>query len=188
MSAMSVAVVAFGVGNLRVFDTALSSPAALDAVSVTAVGIIAPPASTAARPIEQGRPARAATPTPLRALARTGLGTDRRAATRVSGAAVEPVLAPEASPVAAITPVSASQPVPALMLTPTTGLAPLGLPAVAASGTASRDSSPAVDDNGRATWGAAADAGKAIGRGSQGAAAAAAGVFTRFGRTVTGSF
>jgi bla regulator protein blaR1 len=50
------------------------------------------------------------------------------------------------------------------------------------------DSSAAPGAAGRTPWGTAADAGAAVGRGSQKAAVATAGFFTRFGKSIAGSF
>ena len=102
MSAMSVGVVAFGVGNLTVFDTARSSPTVLGAAAVHGVRIIAPPVPIAAPAIPQGLAPGRAAPTPVLALARAGSATGRQAATRKTEAAAGPVRPePETSTVAA---------------------------------------------------------------------------------------
>jgi bla regulator protein blaR1 len=189
MSAMSVGVVAFSVGNLTVFDTARSSPTVLGAAAVNGVRIIAPPVPIAAPAIPQGLAPGRATPTRALALARGGSATGKRAATRMTEAAAGPVrLEPETSAVAATTVRSVTQPLAAVTLDPRIRLATLGPPTAPANGTGSPGSLQAADDSGRAIWGAAADAGKAIGRGSEAAAVETAAFFTRFGRSVAGSF
>jgi hypothetical protein len=49
-------------------------------------------------------------------------------------------------------------------------------------------SAPAIDAESRSTWGSAADAGVAIGRGTKEAGVATAGAFTRFAKKIAGSF
>ncbi len=49
-------------------------------------------------------------------------------------------------------------------------------------------SPPALDAESRSTWGSAADAGVAIGRGTKNAGVATAGAFTRFAKKIAGSF
>ena len=189
MSAMSVGVVAFSVGNLTVFDTARSSPTVLGAAAVNGVRIIAPPVPIAAPAIPQGLAPARAMPTRVLALARAGSATGKRAATRMTEAAAGPMrLEPETSTVAATTVRAVTQPLAAVTLDPGIMLATLGPPTAPANGTGSPGSLQAADDSGRAIWGAAADAGKAIGRGSEAAAVETAAFFTRFGRSVAGSF
>jgi hypothetical protein len=75
------------------------------------------------------------------------------------------------------------------MLPPVITVAPLAPPSAAATMTPTAADSSATDgDVARAPWSAAADAGKAVGRGSENAAVATGRFFTRFGKTVASSF
>jgi bla regulator protein blaR1 len=62
------------------------------------------------------------------------------------------------------------------------------LPSVPLISTSSPPSSAAVTPNPATPWGAAASAGVSVGRGSQKAAVATAGFFTRVGKSISGSF
>jgi hypothetical protein len=75
------------------------------------------------------------------------------------------------------------------MLPPVITVAPLAPPSAAVTMTPTAADSSATDgDVARAPWSAAADAGKAVGRGSENAAVATGRFFTRFGKTVASSF
>ncbi len=63
-----------------------------------------------------------------------------------------------------------------------------GLPSAPLISTSSPPSSAAVTPNPATPWGAAASAGVSVGRGSQKAAVATAGFFTRLGKSISGSF
>jgi hypothetical protein len=189
LGALSIGVVAVGVGNLRVVRTALSMPSVSDAVTVHATGAIATPDPIAIQASPNALRAAPATPVrvPKAAAARSGLqqDSDRPAA----GLPVQPVPQAETS-----TPTEAalrlgSQPVAAVVLPPVITVAPLAPPTAAATVTpTAADSAAAGGDVARAPWSAASDAGKAVGRGSENAAVAAGRFFTRFGKTVASSF
>jgi beta-lactamase regulating signal transducer with metallopeptidase domain len=189
VGALSVGVVAVGVGNLRVVRTALSMPSVSDAVTVHATGVIATPDLIAIEASPDGL--RAATakpmrvPTAVRAPSRLEQGVDRP----VTGLLVEPVPEAETSAPTETAQRLASQPVAAVILPPVITVAPLAAPSapVTLAPTAA-DSSATGGDIARAPWSAAADAGKAVGRTSESAAVAAGRFFTRFGKTVASSF
>ena len=61
-------------------------------------------------------------------------------------------------------------------------------PLVAAASPTLTASPPAIDAELRSTWGSAADAGVAVGRGTKKAGVATAGAFTRFAKKIAGSF
>jgi beta-lactamase regulating signal transducer with metallopeptidase domain len=189
MGALSVGVVAVGVGNLRVVRTALSMPAVSDAVTAHATGVVATP-----DPIGiQASPDRlhAAPATPMRgrstmpAPSSLEQGIDRPP----TGLPVEPVPEAETSIPTEAALRLASQPVATVMLPPVITVEPLAPPTAAAAVTPTgADSSATGGDVARAPWSAAADAGKAVGRGSENAAVATGRFFTRFGKTVASSF
>ena len=189
IGALSVGVVAFGVGNLRLVHTALSMPRVPAVVMVPANGVIAPAGPI---PIQALRGLRMDPALSVRArtAVRAGSATDRRAAAGIPAVVSGPVPEPEASTVAETTLPLATQPVAALTLAAPITTAPLRPPNVPASGTAASAvaSADAARDDARAIWGAAAEAGKAVGRSSENAAVAAAGFFARLGRTVGSSF
>jgi hypothetical protein len=189
IGALSIAVVAFGVGNLRLVHTALSMPRVPAAVMVHANRVIVPSGPIA---IEGPRGLRMDPAIPVRArtAVRAGPATDRRAAAGVTALVSGPVPEPEASTVAETTLPLATQPIAAVTLAAPMTTAPLRPPNVPVRDTASTalGSSAAAVDKVRGIWGAAADASKAVGRSSEDAAAAAAGFLTRFGRTVGSSF
>jgi hypothetical protein len=135
-------------------------------------------------------PAAKAAPLPVRAPVRAAVGTNQHPATPVIEAGIGPVTEPDRSALIAATLQSANQPVAAVMLPPAVTLAPLVPPAARADGTASPapGGSRAAGDDARARWGVAVDVGKAVGRSSEGTAAATARFFTRFGKTVASSF
>jgi hypothetical protein len=189
MGALSVGVVAVGVGNLRVVRTSLSMPSVSDAITVHATGAIATPDPIAIQASPDGLRAAPATPTRVRtaAAARSGLeqGSDRP----TTGLSVEPVPQPETSTATEAALRLASQSFAAVMLPPVITVAPLAPPSAAATMTPTAADSSATDgDVARAPWSAAADAGKAVGRGSENAAVATGRFFTRFGKTVASSF
>jgi beta-lactamase regulating signal transducer with metallopeptidase domain len=81
-------------------------------------------------------------------------------------------------------------PLPGIAETPTTLLpgATSEPPAVASSTGNETTRQPNAGDEPQTPWGAAADAGVSVGRGSKKAAAATAGFFTRLGKSISGSF
>jgi len=87
---------------------------------------------------------------------------------------------------------AAAQPLSSVSWLPTVAVAApdSSLPSVTASGApGSVSTAPSMTDvNPVSPWGATADAGVAVGRGSQKAALATAGFFSRFGRKIAGSF
>jgi beta-lactamase regulating signal transducer with metallopeptidase domain len=189
MGALSVGVVAVGVGNLRVVRTSLSMPSVSDAITVHATGATATPDPIAIQASPDGLRAAPATPTRVRtaAAARSGLeqGSDRP----TTGLSVEPVPQPETSTATEAALRLASQSFAAVMLPPVITVAPLAPPSAAVTMTPTAADSSATDgDVARAPWSAAADAGKAVGRGSENAAVATGRFFTRFGKTVASSF
>jgi hypothetical protein len=105
----------------------------------------------------------------------------------VTGFPVEPVLKAETSAPTETAQRLANQSVAAVMLPPIITVAPLASPSGPETMTAAGGSATA-GDVARAPWSAAADAGKAVGRSSENAAAATGRFFTRFGRTVASSF
>jgi hypothetical protein len=186
MGALSVVVVAVGVGNLRVVRTALSMPAVSDAVTAHATGAIATPDPIGIQASPDRLRAAPATPMRVRTTMRAPSSLEQDSDRPATGVPVEPVRAAETS-----TPIEAAlrQPVAAAILPPVITVAPLASSRAAATvAPTAADSSAAGDDVARAPWSAAADAGKAVGRGSENAAVAAGRFFTRFGKTVASSF
>jgi hypothetical protein len=186
VGALSVGVVAVGVGNLRVVRTALSMPLVSDAVTVHATGVVVMPDPIAIQASSDGLRAAPATPTPVRTAtgARSGRvqGSDRP----VTGPPAEPVPEAETSAPTESALRLASQPVAAVMLPSVITVAPLTPPSAPARTASDRSATDA--DAARTPWGAAADAGKAVGRTSEDAATATGRFFTRFGKTIASSF
>jgi beta-lactamase regulating signal transducer with metallopeptidase domain len=181
VGALSVGVVAVGVGNLRVVRTALSMPLVSGAVTAHATGVGATPDPIAIQASSYGLRAAPATPMRVRTAAggRSGREEDsdrpvtrRRVPQAEASAPTETALRLTTQPVAAVITVAPLAP----------PSAPVTMAPIAA------DSSPTASDAARASWSAAADAGKAVGRTSEDAAAAAGRFFTRFGKSVAGSF
>jgi hypothetical protein len=189
VGALSVGVVAVGVGNLRVVRTALSMPAVSDAVTAHATGPIATPDPIGIQASSYGLRAAAATPMRVRTAAGARSGREEDSDRPVTGLPVEPVPQAETSIPTEAALRLASQPVAAAMLPPVITVAPLAPSTAAATVTpTTAESSATGGDVARAPWSAAADAGKAVGRGSENAAVAAGRFFTRFGKSVASSF
>ena len=189
MGALSVGVVAVGVGNLRVVRTALSMPALSDAVTAHATGAIATPDPIGIQASPDRLHAAPATPMRVRTTMRAPSSLKQDSDRPATGVPVEPVLEAEKSTPTEAALRLASQPVAAAILPPVITVAPLAPSSAAATvAPTAADSSAVGDDVARAPWSAAADAGKAVGRGSESAAVAAGRFFTRFGRTVASSF
>jgi beta-lactamase regulating signal transducer with metallopeptidase domain len=189
LGALSIGVVAVGVGNLRVVRTALSMPSASDAVTVHATGVIATPDLIAIQARPDGLRAAAATPMRVRTAVRAPSSLEQGVDTPVTGLLVEPVPKAETSAPTETAQRFAIQPVAAVTLPPVITVAPLAPPSapVTMAPTAA-DRSATAADAARASWSVAADAGKAVGRTSENAAGAASRFFTRFGKTVASSF
>ncbi len=189
MGALSVGVVAVGVGNLRVVRTALSMPSVSDAVTVHATDVDATPDRIAIQASTDALRAAPATPMRVRTAVRAPSSLERRVDRSDTGLPVEPVRETETSAPTETAQRLASQPVAAVMLLPVITVAPLAPPRAPVSmAPTGPDRSATTADAARAPWSAAADAGKAVGRTSEDAAAAAARFFTRFGKTVASSF
>jgi hypothetical protein len=186
VGALSVSVIAAGVGNLRVVRTVLSMPSVSNAVTLYATDVIATPHSLASQASPDGRRATPATPVRVRTAERTRSGLEQSGERPVIGLPVGPVPEAETSPPTGTTLRLASLPPAAAMPTAITPLAPPSAQGTVAP--TSPEGSATNGDAARAPWSAAADAGKAVGRGSRDAATAAGRFFTRFGKTVAGSF
>jgi len=188
LGALAVGTLTLGVGNLPVVRTAFSSPPAPGAVALSAAGVVAPPGRVAMPAVPHARPTDEPTPVGVRSSRRAASEAEGHAAARVTEGAVQPALEPEPS-AAATVPQPASEPIAGLLLAPAM-LAPLGPPAAPAPGTAmpAPDGPPVAGDDAPEIWGAAADAGKAIGRRSGDAAVVTARLFTRFGSTIASAF
>ena len=188
VGALSVGVVAVGVGNLRVVRTALSMPSVSDAVTVHATGVIATPDLIAIQASPDGLRAARATPMRVRTAARAPSSLEQ-GVDRPMRLLVEPVPEAETSSPTETAQWLASQPIAAVMLPPLITVAPLAPPSapITMAPTAA-DRSATAADAARAPWSVATDAGKAVGRTSENAAGAASRFFTRFGKTVASSF
>ena len=189
VGALSVGVVAVGVGNLRVVRTALSMPLVSDAVTVPATRVVVMPDPIAVQASSDALRAAPATPTSVRAA--TGVRSGREQATDrpVTGPPAEPVPEAETSALTETALRLASQPVAAVTLPRVITVAPRASPSapVTVAPTAP-DQSATTADAARSPWGTAADAGKAVGRTSENAATATSRFFTRFGKTIASSF
>jgi Zn-dependent protease with chaperone function len=189
VGALSVGVVAVGVGNLRVVRTALSMPSVSGAVTVHATGVMATPDPFAIQTSPDGLRAAPATPMRVRTAERARSGREQGSDRPVTGLPAERVPEAETSAPTETAPLLASQPVAAVTLPPVITVAPLAPPSASVTmAPAAPDGSATTADAARAPWSAAADAGKAVGRTSENAAAAAGRFFTRFGKSVASSF
>jgi len=190
IGALSIGIVAVGVGHLRVVHTTLSMPHVAATSLILAADLSAPRAPTAIHAIPLGRRTDLAVPMRARPAAYAGFATDRPSDAGATAIATAPATdrAPSTIPetplpladgplIAATTPAAAGT------------TAPFGPPGLPVSATASLAlGSRMAHQNARAIWDVAADAGTAVGRRSEHAAAAAAQLFTRFGRAVSRSF
>ena len=189
VGALSVGVVAVGVGNLRVVRTALSLPLVADAVTAHTTGVVATPDPIAIQASSYGLRAAPATPMRVRTAPGARSGREQDSARPVTGLPAEPVPEAETSAPAETALRLANQPVAAAMLPAVITVAPLAPPSAPVTmAPIAADSAVAAADAARASWSAAADAGKAVGRTSENAAAAAGRFFTRFGKSVASSF